>query len=48
MRQQLLDWMKRTNDPALEALKNRESPEALAKFMAEQDAKARRKKRTRR
>jgi N-sulfoglucosamine sulfohydrolase len=40
MRSELLEWMKRTNDPALEALENYSSPEVLKKFMAEQDAKA--------
>jgi len=40
MRKELLEWMKRTDDPALEALRNRKSPEALKKFMAEQDTKA--------
>ena len=39
MRKELLEWMKRTNDAALEALRNRKSPEALKKFMAEQDAR---------
>ena len=42
MRSELLEWMKRTNDPALQALQNHTSPEALKKFMAEQDAKANR------
>jgi N-sulfoglucosamine sulfohydrolase len=41
MRKQLADWMKRTDDPALQALANRSSPEALQKFMAEQNAKSR-------
>ena len=45
MRKELLNWMKRTNDPVLEALENRSSPEALKIFMAEQDAKNGRKKR---
>jgi len=45
MRKELLNWMKRTNDPVLEALENRSSPEALKIFMAEQDAKSGRKKR---
>jgi len=40
MREELLKWMERTNDPAFEAFKNRSSPEALKKFMAEQDARA--------
>ncbi len=40
IRKELLEWMKRTNDPALEALRNRKSSWALKKFMAEQDARA--------
>lgn len=40
MRKELLAWMKKTGDPALEAFENRSSPEALEKFMAEQDARA--------
>jgi N-sulfoglucosamine sulfohydrolase len=40
MRSELLEWMKRTGDPALNALKERTSPQALEKFMAEQDARA--------
>jgi N-sulfoglucosamine sulfohydrolase len=40
MRKELLEWMKRTNDAALEALRNHSSPEVLKKFMAEQDARA--------
>jgi N-sulfoglucosamine sulfohydrolase len=47
LREELLKWMKRTNDPALEALKNRSSPEALKKFMAEQDARAGKKQKKR-
>ncbi len=47
MRKELLKWMKRTNDSALEALKNHNSPVALKKFMAEQDAKAGQKQRKR-
>lgn len=39
----LRDWMERTQDPALEAFENRRDPAALAKFMAEQDARARRR-----
>ena len=31
----------RTNDPALEALRNRQSPEVLAKSMAEQQTRRR-------
>ena len=44
MRKLLLDWMKKTGDPALEAFENRSSPEALSKFMAEQDAEAQSRK----
>jgi len=40
MRKELLKWMKSTNDTALEAFKNRNLPEALKKFMAEQDARS--------
>ncbi|UCG56598.1 MAG: sulfatase [Phycisphaerales bacterium] len=47
MRGALLGWMKRTNDPAFEAFRNRNSRRALAKFMAEQDAKAGPKRRKR-
>jgi len=47
LREELLKWMKRTNDPALEALKNRSSPGALKKFMAEQDARAGKKQKKR-
>jgi len=43
MRKELLNWMKHTDDPALEAFENRNSPAALKKFMAEQDTKAQRK-----
>ena len=39
MRKELLEWMRRTNDAALEVLRNRKSPEVLKKFMAEQDAR---------
>lgn len=44
LRSELLEWMKRTGDPALEALKNHTSAAALRKFMAEQDARAARNK----
>jgi N-sulfoglucosamine sulfohydrolase len=44
MRKELLNWMKRTNDSAFEALENRNSQEFLKKFMAEQDAKSGKKK----
>ena len=40
MRNELLKWMKRTDDPALQAFQNRTSSEALKKFMAEQDERA--------
>jgi hypothetical protein len=40
MRASMLDWMKKTGDPALAAFENRTSPEALKKFMAEQDLRA--------
>ena len=43
MRKEMLDWMKKTGDPALAAFKNRTSPAALKKFMAEQDARSGRK-----
>ena len=35
----LLDWMEEKKDPALDAFKNRNTPEALASFMAAQDEK---------
>ena len=44
MRASMLEWMKKTGDPALTAFENRTSPEALKKFMAEQDLRAGRKK----
>ncbi len=47
MRKELLKWMKRTNDPASKALENRNSPEALKKFMAEQDDRAGKKQKKR-
>ncbi len=37
LRAALEAWMERTGDPALEAFRNRASPEALAEFMASQD-----------
>lgn len=40
MRIELLNLMKRTNDPALEALEHLHSSEVLKKFMVEQDAKS--------
>ena len=39
LRKELLDWMKKTGDPALNSFENRTSPNALKTFMAEQDAK---------
>jgi len=44
MRAEMLGLMKRTGDPAFEALKNRSSTAALNKFMAEQDARSGRDK----
>ena len=41
MRAELLKWMIATGDPAREAFEKRDSAEALAKFMTEQNAKAR-------
>ncbi|MDP6047657.1 MAG: sulfatase [Phycisphaerae bacterium] len=41
MRAELLKWMIATKDPVREAFEKRDSPEALAKFMAEQNAKSR-------
>ena len=43
LRKELLDWMKKTGDSALNSLENRTSPGALKKFMAEQDARSGRK-----
>ena len=40
MRSALGKWMERTGDPALDALRNRKSPEDLARFMEEQDREA--------
>ncbi|HSW45129.1 MAG TPA: sulfatase [Phycisphaerae bacterium] len=40
MRRQLLDGMEKTGDPAAEAFRHRESPEALARFMRDYSAKA--------
>ena len=34
MRNEMLTWMKRTGDPALVALENRKSSQALKQFMA--------------
>ncbi|MBL7219329.1 MAG: sulfatase [Phycisphaerae bacterium] len=41
MRAELLRWMIATGDPARAAFENRDSPEALAKFMTEQNARSR-------
>ena len=43
MRKELLNWTEQTSDPALEALENHKSSEALKQFMAKQDAKRGRK-----
>ena len=43
MRKEMLDWMIKTGDSALNSFENRTSPEALKKFMAEQDARSGRK-----
>lgn len=43
LRSRLAAWMRRTKDPALEALAHRDDPKALAKFMADQDAKVKRR-----
>ena len=43
LRRELLDWMKKTGDPALNSFENRTSSAALNKFMAEQDARSGRK-----
>jgi N-sulfoglucosamine sulfohydrolase len=40
MRNELLMWMKRTNDPAFMAFNNWTSPAELKKFMAEQETRA--------
>ena len=40
MRMELLEWMRETEDPALYAFENRNSPDILKKFMMEQQAKA--------
>jgi N-sulfoglucosamine sulfohydrolase len=40
LRKELLDWMKRTSDPAREAFSNRYSPQALEKFMQDYTTKA--------
>jgi len=41
MRAELLKWMIATGDPARQAFENRDSPEALARFMTAQNARAR-------
>jgi N-sulfoglucosamine sulfohydrolase len=46
MRRALLQWMKDTEDPAVEAFEYRTSPAAMKKFMAEQDAQVARKRPT--
>ena len=43
LRKEMLDWMKKTGDPAIDSFENRTSPEALKKFMTEQDARSGRK-----
>ena len=40
LRGQLLEWMRRTGDPALEAFEGRHSPAALERFMARYKTKA--------
>ncbi len=47
LRAQMEAWMKRTGDVALAAFRNRDSSEALAKFMAAQDKLTGKKKRRR-
>ena len=47
LRAALETWMERTGDPALVAFRNRGSPEALSKFMAEQGARTGRKRKGR-
>jgi N-sulfoglucosamine sulfohydrolase len=41
LRSELEGWMVRTKDPALDAFRHRDDPAALARFMAEEDARAR-------
>jgi len=41
LRSQLEGWMVRTQDPALDAFRHRDDPAALARFMVEEDARAR-------
>jgi N-sulfoglucosamine sulfohydrolase len=43
LRKEMIDLMKKSNDPALNSLENRTSPAALKKFMTEQDARSGRK-----
>jgi N-sulfoglucosamine sulfohydrolase len=45
LRDAMRTWLEQTNDPALEALENRRDQAALARFMAAQDAKSKRKPR---
>ena len=40
LRGQLLEWMRRTGDPAMAAFENRHSPAALERFMAQYKTKA--------
>ena len=40
LRSELERWMVRTKDPALDAFRHRADPSALAKFMADEDARA--------
>jgi len=44
LRDALRERMKQTGDPVLEAFENRDDPAALAKFMVEQDARSKRKR----
>ncbi len=44
MRESLVDWMRRTEDPALEAFESRGSEEVRRRFMADQDDKAGKRK----
>jgi len=43
MRKEMLEWMKKTGDPAINSFENRKSVEALKKFMEEQEARSGRK-----
>jgi len=44
---ELMDWMKRTGDPALTAFQNLQSPQVLKEFMAKQQTEANRRKKRR-